>query len=132
MKEKIKARVKGFIKAYNNLTGEILYDGKNSLTASANELITKSLGSTNFLSTIEASKDGDVLKNANVVLTTHPDENSVRLRAVFYEDDFDDTLDKLELKYNGLEVFSSKGGLSINKNSTTQIAVEWTLTITIV
>ena len=131
MKEPVKAQIKGHIFAYDNITGEVLYDGANNLTASAEQLLTKLIGNANFLSTIAALKATVVLKNANVVQVTHPDTSSVKLRAIFIEADFNDTLDELELRYNGVDVFSEKTGLSITKNGSTQIAVEWTLTVTL-
>jgi len=132
MKQKLKARVKGHIKAYDNVTGKVLYDGANNLTAAAEELLTKMIGTSNSLSSIAALKAAVLLANATVTTVTFPDTSSVKLKALFIESDFDDTLDELELRYNGVDVFSEKTGLSINKNGTTQIAVEWTLTLTIV
>lgn len=131
MKQKLKATVKGHIFAYDNLTGDVLYDGPNNLTAAAEELLTKLIGTGNYLSTIAALKASVDLKNANVVEVTYPDTSSVKLRAIFTESDFDDTLDELQLRYNGADVFSQKTGLSIAKNGTTQIAVEWTLNVTL-
>jgi len=131
MKQNLKALIKGHIKVTEIRTGEVLYDGSNNLTAAAEELLTKCLGSSNFLSTIAALKASVLLFNAAVTVVTYPDTSSVTLRAVFLEGDFNDTLDELELRFNGADVFSEKTGLSITKNGSTQIAVEWTLTATV-
>lgn len=131
MKQKVKASIKGHILITDVKTNEVLYDGANNLTVDAEELVTKMLGTSSYLSTIAALKFSVDLKNANISSVTYPDTSSVKLKAVFVESDFDDTLDELQLRFNGTDAFSEKTGLSITKNSSLQIAVEWTLSITL-
>lgn len=131
MNQKLTASIKGHILITDVITNEVLYDGANNLTVDAEELVTKMLGTSSRLSTIAAMKASSDLKNANVSSVTYPDTSSVKLKAVFVESDFNDTLDELQLRFDGTDAFSEKTGLSISKNGSTQIAVEWTLTITL-
>lgn len=132
MNQEVKLEVKGHLKVYCLKTGKIFYNDHNALVTNAIEVIRRCLGSSGFIDTITAKKNGNVLATetvSSINFAVAPNNNEVMFKAVFDEASFNDTLDELRLSSSTDGDFSEVLGLSILKDNATQIGIEWTLKI---
>jgi hypothetical protein len=131
MVQTLNMKVEGHLKIYDPQTGHIFYDDHNALVANAIEVIRRALGSNNFLDTVTAKKAGVTLATVNTtgtIFSVSPDTNELICKATFNGVSFNDTLDELNLE-SADGIFSEVTGLSIYKDSTTQLGIEWKIKI---
>ncbi len=111
----------------------VLYDDHNTLTADWFNIVRRALGNGDAtLEFMRAFKGGIELAQVPVTAQDYPVSalnNEVKLTALFDEASFDDTLDEFRLSTNLFGDFSAVVGLSIEKDSDTQLSLDWTLTI---
>lgn len=113
----------------NELT---VYNGHNDLTSDWDNILRRALAGQNnaHITKIGAYKNGALLAEADITQFNYPTgvSNEIEFVAVFSETSFDDTLDEIRLTAP-LASFSSKTGLSIQKDQTAKLSIDWKLTI---
>lgn len=115
----------------NNET-ELLFKDKNQIEPGAIKIITRSLTSLDFDKSVsEIIAEGDFgTSNAQITLVNYPADNQIEFIAIFEEFSFEGTVTDLKLKSTALnEIFSSKTGLNIVKDTEMRLRVKWLITI---
>ena len=134
MRETVNVAVKGWLKVYGILpNGEriVLLDRPNTIVNNARTIVAKALGNTTWagLNKVKAWKAAVLLSDNNSMVITYPGTYEVQFNARFSTGSFNDTLDELSLESSTLGRFSEVTGLSVFKDNTMQMEVEWKLTI---
>jgi len=125
--------VRGWIKIIGiKPNGEriVLVDKKNALVINAKKIIAQTLGQQSLFSinTVEVYKTGGLLASTSMI-PTFPADEKVKFNGRFNETSFNDTLDEIRLTSTIGGQFSVVTGLSVLKNNTLQLEIEWLLTI---
>lgn len=126
--------IKGWLKitAIDSKGNEhILVDRKNALVSNAKTIIANALAATPgfFINLITCYKLGGVLAARGVTIT-FPSVNQITFSAFFDQASFNDTLDEVRLGSTVGGDFSQVIGLSVFKDNTLQLTIDWQLTIT--
>lgn len=108
----------------------LLVDQKNTLVLNAKTIIANTLGGTPafYLDLIFCYKASAPLAGRGTVVT-YPSADSVKFASLFDESSFNDTLDEVRLRSFAGGEFSAVTGLSVLKDNTLQLSIEWLLTI---
>ena len=136
MNSQVTLNLKGWLKAFilkPSGAWYTVYNDHNQINNTpGTEVTAKALGGESgwSLDRIVAYKAGTLLASTSVIQVSYPAPNKVRLLARFDEASFNDTLDELALEAGTHGKFAQVTGLSITKDDTLQLGVEWTLTIT--
>jgi len=133
VKEKIPS-VKGWIKVYGiDKDGNrfLLEDRSNALVPNAKTILTYLLGgqSTSAITNILVYKAAGLLATSPFLTVSYPSSDEVKFTTRFNEASFNDTLDELRLISAVGGDFSIVTGLSLLKDNTLQLEIEWLLTI---
>ncbi len=110
----------------------LLVDRKNALTTNAKKIIAYLLGSQSSyaLDAIKVYKAASLLATSPALTVSFPiGDDKVKFSVRFDEASFDDTLDELRLVSLAGGEFSLVTGLSVFKDDTLQLQIEWVLTI---
>jgi hypothetical protein len=127
--------IKGWVKIWQiNKQGKrkLVFNRKNALTVNAKKIIAYVLGqeSTYAIDRISVYKAASLLANSPSVTVSFPiGDNKVKFNARFDEASFNDTLDEIKLNSIVGGTFSEITGLSVFKDNTLQLEIEWVLTI---
>ncbi len=125
---------KGWVKIWGiNKAGEkkLLVNQKNALVLNAKKIIAYALGNQSgyFIDAIEVYKAGGLLATSPPVTYSFPTNEKVKFITRFNETSFNDTFDEIRLISTGGGDFSIVTGLSVLKDNTLQLQIEWLLTI---
>jgi archaellin len=135
LKEKLNPAWRGWIKIYGILpdgSKVVLADQHNAVVANALTVMAKALGGDldAGLNRIKVKKAGVTLSNnSSALIVSYPASNEVQFNGRFIESSFNDTFDEITLESTVQGMFSQVVGLSINKDNTMQMEIEWKLTI---
>lgn len=127
--------IRGHIKAINNKTG-ILYNDPNTIGSGALGIIIQTLSQIGGTVQVDTIKANGAFGQTETNITSaqyNQAEKSITFKATFLEDDFNGTVEDLELKSNSLGglVMAQKTGLSIIKDSDSRLQIEWKIIITL-
>lgn len=134
MNQLLNTEVKGWVKifAIRGDQRELILDQKNAVLTNAKKIIAHTIGQdpTMAIDTIEVYKASGLLADqSTLTISFPPGDNIVKFSGRFDEGSFNDTLDELRLKSSIGGDFSQVTGLSVLKDNTMQIEIEWILTI---
>lgn len=136
-KEYFNLDIKGHLKVWTkNKDGKetIIYDDHNTIVDNAENIIRRCIsGDVHPIDNIAAYKAAVLLatKVVGADERTLISTDAFNFTTIFTFDDFNDTLDELRLVSSLAGTFSEVTGLSISKDSTEQLGVSWTITISI-
>lgn len=111
---------------------KLLVDRKNALVANSKKIMVHTLGqdSSYAITNIEVYKAASLLATSPLLTISFPvGDTSVKFTARFNEASFNDTFDELKLVSTAGGIFSEVTGLSVLKDNTLQLEIEWLLTI---
>lgn len=134
MNNNIKIGLRGQIEISSVRRGheEIIFKDNNQIEPDAIKIITRCLTQIDFsksLDAMEASGDFPPTERS-ITSVQYPADNIIELTCIFEEPDFNGTVTDLKMKSSALGlIFSSKTGLSINKDDEMRLRVKWTITI---
>lgn len=126
---------KGWIKIWGIDKGNkriLLEDRSNALVENARKIIAHSLAgdSQYFIDTIEVYKAAALLATSPGLTISYPaGDKTVKFITRFDEASFNDTLDEVKLISSTGGIFSEVSGLSVLKDNTLKLEIEWILTI---
>ncbi len=131
--EELLYKGKGEIRIYE-IKGDsrkLLYKGNNAIVANAKKILVHAAGGDGFIiDKIGAYKAAVLLSYQTLFTVTYPaGDDKVKFVARFDEASFDDTLDEVRLESSSGGIFSIFTGLSHTKDNTTQLEVQWLITI---
>jgi len=134
MTDKLAPKLSGEITILRN--GILVYRESNSINlANASEILLNCMGSLNHPNRIDGIKITGPFGNITKVISTSTIDNvnhTITFVATAYEGDFNDYINQLELRMGGLnKTLAIKTGLSILKNSTAEIEIQWKIKLTI-
>lgn len=131
--DKIKIGIKGHISIIDG-DNNLLLDQHNAIGPQAVQVITQCLTQLNFAKSVNGIRAtgsfGTVTQN--IFRTVYdPIANNITFRAVFYEEDFQGVITDLELISTALSgaILAEKKGLTISKDSSSRIQIDWTINI---
>ena len=133
MKDNLKISLKGQIKITSNKQG-VLYNSRNTIGEDALEIITRCLTQLDFIKSVnivKASGDFGDFDASTTDVFYNASPNSIMFRAIFYENDFAGTIEDLKLMSTALpgKVMAFKTGLSIEKDNSERVQVDWRIYI---
>lgn len=110
---------------------QLLVNQKNALVLNAKKIIAYALANQSgyYIDTIKAYKSSGLLATSPLVTYSFPTSEKVKFTTRFNETSFNDTLDEIRLTSIGGGDFSIVTGLSVLKDNTLQLQIEWLLTI---
>lgn len=134
MNSKLNLNIRGNITISSNKSG-LLYNNSNTIGPDELEIVARCLAllnTTGGVDNIQVSGDfGDPVLREIFEKEYDPVTNSVRFTTIFYETDFDGEITDLALKSLsfGDLILATKTGLSIIKDSTSRVRIDWKITI---
>jgi hypothetical protein len=128
MTDNINIGLKGHI-IITSSSGEILFEEHNEIESSAITIVARCLTQLDFskaVDKIRASGNFTAYEREVTKVDYNAGENSVKFTAVFFEEDFDGIVTKLELRCGTLNLnFAKKEGLNLAKDNNSRIQVDW-------
>lgn len=115
---------------------QTVLDEHNTLGADAAEIIVRSLSQVDFAKGVDGIKVSGAFGSFTSTVTSivyNSGENSMTFRAIFFEFDFDGTVNDMELISQTLsnKIMASKTSLNISKDASARLQVDWKLTVTL-
>lgn len=109
----------------------VIVDRANLILANSDAIVAKLLGGTaNWnLDRIGVYKATSLIIANSITSVSYPATNSVKFAAYFSTSDFNDTIDEVRLASAIGGDFSQVTGLSVTKDSTQELLIEWTIII---
>jgi len=110
----------------------LVFDNPNALVVNAKKIIAYTLGqqSSYAIDRISVYKAASLLAHSPSVTVSFPiGDDKVKFQATFDEVSFNDTLDEIRLNSIAGGSFSGITGLSVLKDNTLQLSIEWILTV---
>ena len=133
MEEQVKFKIHGYIKAWQikDDVRTLVLSRRNAIVGNAKNIVAHCLGgdSAYKIDEISVHKVSTQLAAVTPVLVSYPAFNEVRFNARFTHVSFNDTVDELNLSSSIHGKFSEKIGVSIFKDDTMELEIQWTLTI---
>lgn len=129
-----KLNIQGLIKVTSNTLG-VIYRKHNTITPDALEIITNCLYQRDFtkqIDTIEIKGDFGVRDRTITTGRYNPIDNTITFKAVFYEGDFEGTIEEMALVAGTYyrKKFAEKEEINIYKDRESRVQIEWTIQIT--
>lgn len=133
MQSKLNLRFRGHIKATSNKLG-ILYNNSNTIGADALEIVTRclgQLGNTQQVDTIIVDGNFGTSERTVIENSYNAVDNSITFSAIFYEGDFDGQISDMKLISESLgdKVMATKAGLSITKDGSSRLRIDWKINV---
>lgn len=130
----IKLNIQGLIKITSNTMG-VVYRKHNTITPDALEIITNCLYQRDFtkqIDTIAVMGDFGVRERTITSGRYNPTDNTITFKAVFYEGDFEGTIEEMTLIADTYyrKKFAEKEEINIHKDGESRVQIEWTIQIT--
>lgn len=124
--------IKGHIKITNQL-GETLFDDNNAVGENAYEIICRCLSQLDFNKSVDIiESEGDYGQSQATIEHVEYNQmnNSMLFRATILENDFEGTINSLFLTSSPLNgLMAKKEGLSIYKDNSSRLQIDWVITI---
>ena len=137
MEQQVKLKVEGQLSIYltdKNGKDITIWNGPNAVQDEGLQILAKSLsGDPSWaVNQMRVFKASGLLAEADTVnpVISGTLNNKVKFTSTFSNSSFNDTLDELWLTSKDNTIFSKVTGLSLLKDDTNQLTIEWTLTIT--
>jgi hypothetical protein len=134
--QEAKFKIKGRLKIYSVSSDNqrvLLVDKNNAILPNASDIVAKLLANYTWpISHIWAYKANNPLASASVTYDPGVPAGQAVFRARFIENSFNDVFDELRLASANGGDFSQITGLSVLKDNTLQLEVEWHITVILI
>lgn len=136
MADNLKLKIEGNIKVTKTTKNipNVIFDDHNALGPDAAQIVVRCLSQLDFEKSISGIRArgtfGEFIGETSAVIY-NATENSMVFRIVFYEFDFDGTVEEMELLSGplGNAVMATKDAISITKDSNSRLQIDWKIII---